>query len=229
MAGTKNTIRKTDKNNTKNKKEKKEEELPVEVVEEQLPVDEETLEDESDDKVSPSEEVGDSSEKKKRTVPTKESIMASFDEIITLVENEITNIRNTNTKTKGIKFLRTLNKKVKTLRAQSSRVIKQRNTNKTTTRNTSSGFLKPVKISKEMAKFTGWDQSELKSRVAVTKYICDYIKENNLQNPSDRRQILPDAKLQKLLKFDPKNTKEDLTYYKIQTYIKPHFMSETTA
>ena len=34
MAGTKNTIRKTDKNNTKNKKEKKEEELPVEVVEE---------------------------------------------------------------------------------------------------------------------------------------------------------------------------------------------------
>ena len=155
--------------------------------------------------------------------------MASFDEIITLVENEITNIRNTNTKTKGIKFLRTLNKKIKTLRAQSSRVIKQRNTNKTTTRNTSSGFLKPVKISKEMAKFTGWDQSELKSRVAVTKYICDYIKENNLQNPSDRRQILPDAKLQKLLKFDPKNSKEDLTYYKIQTYIKPHFMSETTA
>ena len=74
-----------------------------------------------------------------------------------------------------------------------------------------------------MAQFTGWNQKDLKSRVDVTKYICNYIKDNDLQNPSDRRQILADSKLSKLLKYDSK-TSDPLTYYKIQTYMKPHFL-----
>ena len=142
-----------------------------------------------------------------------------------MVESEITNIRENNTKTKGVKFLRTLNKRLKTLRNQSSRVIKQRNSStRKATNNTNSGFLKPVKISNEMAKFTGWNANELKSRVDVTKYICNYIKENNLQNPTDKRQILADNKLSKLLNYDPKKANEPLTYYRIQSYIKPHFL-----
>ena len=89
--------------------------------------------------------------------------------------------------------------------------------------NQNSGFLKPVKISKEMAKFTGWKSSDLKSRVQVTKYICDYIKKHDLQNPEDRREIVPDAKLRKLLDFDPKKSDQPLRYYSLQTYLKPHF------
>jgi upstream activation factor subunit UAF30 len=88
--------------------------------------------------------------------------------------------------------------------------------------NTNSGFLKKVPISKEMAKFTGWDSSELKSRVDVTKSLCNYIRENNLQNPKDRRQILPDVKLTKLLNI--KKGDPPLTYYRIQSCIKPHFI-----
>lgn len=57
-------------------------------------------------------------------------------------------------------------------------------------------FYISVKISTEMAKFTGWDKDE-------TKYLCQYIRDNNLQNPKDKRQILTDSKLQKLLRFDP--------------------------
>ena len=75
-----------------------------------------------------------------------------------------------------------------------------------------------------MAKFTGWDKDELRSRVDVTKFLCQYIRENNLQNPKDKRQILADSKLQKLLKYDPKKESDPLTYFKLQSSLKPHFV-----
>ena len=86
-----------------------------------------------------------------------------------------------------------------------------------------------MKISKEMAKFTGWNPTELKSRVDVTKYICKYIRDNNLQNPDDRRQIVADPKLSKLLEYDSKKEEKPLTYYRIQTFMKKHFITPPTA
>lgn len=166
---------------------------------------------------------------KKRVAPTRDSVLASIDDMITSVENEIATLRESKTKTKGIKFLRSLNKKLKTLKNHSSRVIKQRNTGVRKTSNVNSGFLKPVQISTEMAKFTGWNVNEPKSRVDVTKYICNYIKEHELQNPKDKRQILADSKLSKLLNYDPKKESEPLTYYRIQSYIKPHFIKTEAA
>jgi upstream activation factor subunit UAF30 len=91
------------------------------------------------------------------------------------------------------------------------------------THNQNSGFLKPVKISKELVKFTGWDPDELRSRVDVTKFICAYIKEHDLQNPEDRRQIIADAKLQKLLNYDPKKSEKPLMYYSLQSLLKGQF------
>ena len=103
--------------------------------------------------------------------------------------------------------------------------MKRRNPNRA--KNNSSGFMKPVKISKDMTKFTGWDASELKSRVDVTRYICNYVKEHDLQNPADRRQIVPDKKLRNLLKLDKAALKEEpLTYYSLQKKIQPHFLKE---
>lgn len=171
-----------------------------------------------------------SSEKYKRQAPTRDSVMASFEEIIKSIETEIDSIREGDAKTKGIKFLRSLNKKLKILRNQSARIIKQKksSTRKTTTSN-NSGFLKPVRISKEMAKFTGWGENELKSRVVVTKAICEYIKQNNLQNPQDKRQIFADAKLSKLLKYDSKKETEPLTYYALQKHLKSHFLKPEEA
>jgi upstream activation factor subunit UAF30 len=194
-------------------------------------VEEEEVEDEVEDEVEEEVEdevVADSSEdskqKTKRETPTKESIIASFEEIVSSIENEIAFLRENQTKNKGIKFLRTLNKKIKTLKNQSSRIIKQKSsTKKTVTNNVNSGFLKPVAISNEMAKFTGWDPTELKSRVDVTKFLCSYIKDNDLQNPKDRRQIFADAKLSKLLKYDSKKEEKPLTYFMIQKCLKNHF------
>ena len=158
----------------------------------------------------------------KRRSPTRESVLEDFETLIMSVDVEIQHLREGPAKTKGVKFLRSLNKNIKLLRNRTARVMKQKQkTGRTNNKN--SGFLKPVSISKEMAKFTGWDPKELRSRVEVTKYICQYIAENELQNPEDRRQIKPDVKLQKLLGYNPKKSNEPLRYYSLQTHLKHHF------
>ena len=58
------------------------------------------------------------------------------------------------------------------------------------------------------------------ARTEVTKYLTSYIKDNNLQQPEDKRKINPDKKLSKLLKL----TKDDqVTYFNLQKYMKSHF------
>jgi chromatin remodeling complex protein RSC6 len=204
----------------KGEKSSKKKEVPVE--QETVPIKEEVEEELVEEVI---EEVADETPgTKKRIIINKESIMNSFDEIISSIENEISQIRDSSNKNKGIKFLRSLNKKIKTLKTHSFKIIKTRNSSTKKSNNNNSGFLKPVKISNEMAKFTGWNANELRSRVDVTKFLCNYIKENNLQNPTDKRQIIADNKLCKLLDYDPKKMKEPLTYYRIQSYIKPHFV-----
>jgi chromatin remodeling complex protein RSC6 len=174
------------------------------------------------------ESVGDST--KKRLVPTRESVELEFDSLVTSIDEEVNRLRESPSKAKGVKFLRSINKRLKALRTHALRVAKQR---KASSRkgNTNSGFLKPVRISKELAKFTGWDHAQERSRVDVTKYICDYIKEHELQNPEDRRQIRvdEDSKLRNLLGYDSKKDKKPLTYYSLQTYLKRHFLPVETA
>jgi chromatin remodeling complex protein RSC6 len=176
------------------------------------------------------EDGGDNKEKKKRVAPTRDSVIATFDELISAIENEIEVLRDSSNKSKGIKFLRTHGKRLKTLKAQAARIISKRapGQRKSGT-NTSSGFLKPVPISKEMSKFTGWDIKEPKSRVDVTKFLCNYIRQNNLQNEKDKRQILPDTKLCKLLNYDPKTSSQPLTYFHLQSLLKSHFPKQEVA
>ena len=157
--------------------------------------------------------------KKEKELVNKKNILQEFDNIITMLNIEIQNNRENSSKTtNNVKFLRLLNKNIKSLQAQCVRVMKQKNT--IVRENNNSGFQKPVKISNELAKFAGWSENELRSRVDVTKYICDYIATNKLQNPEDKRQILPDSKLQKLLGFNPEKSEKPLYYYGIQTYLK---------
>lgn len=81
--------------------------------------------------------------------------------------------------------------------------------------NMKSGFAKPLLISNEMADFTGWSLDEYKSRNDITRFICTYIKDNNLCDDSDKRKIKPDDKLSKLL-----GTSDIITYNYIQGILK---------
>ena len=156
--------------------------------------------------------------KKEKELISRKNILDEFDLLINMLNLEIQNSRESSSKTTNVKFLRLVNKNIKSLQLQCVRVLKQKNT--TVRQNNNSGFQKPVKLSSELAKFGGWSENELKSRVDVTKYICDYIATNKLQNPEDKRQIWPDSKLQKLLGFNPEKAEKPLYYYGIQTYLK---------
>jgi len=187
----------------------------------------------SEKKVSSSEKKVSSSDKKARSrrVVTRESLEEDFNLLQKRIEDEIEKLRGSSEKVKGVKFLRSVNKLVKVIHSDSLRVLKIKpKTNRV--RSSTSGFMKPVGITPAMASFTGWDVSKLCSRVDVTKFICKYIRENNLQNSEDRRQILVDDKLKALLNYDPSSPPVDkktgkpapLTYFRLQQYIQPHFV-----
>ena len=84
-----------------------------------------------------------------------------------------------------------------------------------------SGFVKPTRISDELASFLGKDKGSEMARTEVTRDINVYIRQNALQDASNGRKINPDDKLATLLKFD--KSKDELTYFNLQKYMSCHF------
>ena len=185
------------------------------------PVQEETVQEETVQEETVQESTVQSSSETKSSPLTRDDVLREFDTLVDDVTKELTNKELSKY---CVRYLKNLNKSLKSLKTKVSKVTKNRKVVRKLN-NTNSGFLKPVKISKELAKFTGWDVNEEKSRVDVTKYICNYIKDNNLQNPEDRRQIQveKDPKFKKLLEFD--SNSGTLTYYSLQTFLKKHFIT----
>jgi chromatin remodeling complex protein RSC6 len=65
-----------------------------------------------------------------------------------------------------------------------------------------SAFMKPVEVSEALAEIVG---SQPIPRTEVTKLVWDYIKKHKLQDPKDKRTIVPDAKLGKVIGTKPIN------------------------
>jgi chromatin remodeling complex protein RSC6 len=183
----------------------------------------ETVKEETVKEVVKEEEA--SVEPKQRRQVNRDEVEKSFDGLLASLDEEIENLRKNDdkNKSKGVRFLRSVAKTVRQLRSDSLRLatkkVRRQSTAKSGAGN--SGFMKPVKISKDMQKFTGLKEDQLVSRVDVTKSICQYVKTNNLQNEADRRQFTPDAALAKLL-----GTSTPLTYYALQQHIQPHFIKD---
>ena len=104
--------------------------------------------------------------------------------------------------------------------ARMSKIIKSAKKKKSVKSNKVSGFEKPTPISDELAKFVGEPTGTLMARTAISKKIHEYVKSNNLQDEKNRRIIVPDAKLKKLLKTGPNDT---LSYFNLQRFLKVHF------
>ncbi|KAI8031331.1 Upstream activation factor subunit spp27 [Camellia lanceoleosa] len=80
-----------------------------------------------------------------------------------------------------------------------------------------SGFLAPLPLSDALVKFLGTGESSL-SRSEVVKRIWQYIKQNNLQDPSDKRRIISDEKLRELFDVDSFNG------FTVSKLLTTHFM-----
>jgi len=84
------------------------------------------------------------------------------------------------------------------------------------------GFAVPSTTSDEMCVFMGVAPGTNISRTDVTKRLTEYIKEKNLQNPKNKRQIIPDETFLNILGKEAKDV--FLTHFTMQKYLNHHFL-----
>ena len=89
-----------------------------------------------------------------------------------------------------------------------------------------SGITKPVAISEELSLFLGVQPGTLVPRNEVTKGVSEYIRTHELFDPANRQRFLLDLKPEglKLKKLLGEPT-EGVTYFNLQRYLKPHYLS----
>ena len=122
-------------------------------------------------------------------------------------------------------LITTLKSEYKVLEKQWSRELKSANKLSVKRKRKSgnrapSGFVKPTRISDELATFLEKPIGSEMARTEVTRDINKYIRTNALQDKENGRHINPDDKLSALLKI---NKGEELTYFNLQRYMSPHF------
>jgi chromatin remodeling complex protein RSC6 len=83
-----------------------------------------------------------------------------------------------------------------------------------------SGFVKPTKISDELALFLNKPAGTEMARTEVTREINLYIRANKLQDTTNGRKINADKKLSELLQLP---SEDELTYFNLQKYMSVHF------
>ena len=123
------------------------------------------------------------------------------------------------------------------LKEASKRSRKKRVRDENSTRKPS-GFASPVVVSDELYSFLesfGVKKGDPIARTDVTRYVTTYIKDKDLQNPENRREIVPDTVLDRLFgpameHKDPNDATSPLvyTYLKLQRYLSQHFPKKAT-
>lgn len=166
-------------------------------------------------------ENGDAEEPRK--VVNGESVQKDMEELINYCTEQLA----AEIDKKASKIVRAIASKLRRLRGDMARVIKKSTKSsapKDASKLSNSGLMKPVAISAELAAFMKVPTGTLQSRVAVTNAICAHIKVNNLQNPANKREILPDTALINLLAYTGDKAQTKLTYFYIQQLIQQHFV-----
>jgi chromatin remodeling complex protein RSC6 len=88
-------------------------------------------------------------------------------------------------------------------------------------RRANNAFLKPRALSPELCAFLGIPAGSQRSQTEVTKFVSQYVKSHSCFDPANKRRIIPDGALSKLLKV---TDKDSVTYLNLQTHLKAHFV-----
>lgn len=113
--------------------------------------------------------------------------------------------------------LRTLTKEYDRMK----KLVEKTERKRANARSNPNGFAKPSKITDELCDFLGVAKGTEMSRTDVTRKVNAYIKEHNLNKPENRRIILPDSKLRKILAVKPE---EEVSYFSLQKYLSRCFI-----
>ena len=142
---------------------------------------------------------------------TKETVLSELDETITKLDVKIEKLKKTMGGQSGSRFLRGLRNRLVKIRRNAKRMKRRRTCTPTST---------VYEVSDELAKFLKLDEpqiSRLNLQWAISAYIhiaddekregilsWKHLNPNNrdLRNPENRKIVLPDAKLSKLLRYD---------------------------
>lgn len=159
--------------------------------------------------------------KKTETAPAPAAPAATETAPLTVEADEFATVLETlENVQKQVKNLVTI---VKNLKKENEKLKRQssRKTKKTPSApRAPSGFAKPSLLSDELCGFLGLPNGTSMSRTDVTSKVNEYIKAHKLQDEKDKRNIVPDAKLSKILNLG----KEDkLTYFNLQKFMKHHY------
>jgi len=154
---------------------------------------------------------------KEKRVVTIDTINNSFQTIIEQLTVEFKNEKDKG-RSENIKNLRRYIKQLEQLQSDVKKITKQ----KKVCNNQNSGFMKPVKISNDLANFLDLPVGSYISRAQCNKKIQEYIISKKLQNQSYKREILPDKSLTQLLRYNPE-MHGPLYYTVIQKLIQVHF------
>lgn len=163
--------------------------------------------------------------------PIEDQVVATTEEVNTIVATDVTSGVSANFSEfyvrlqKLISEFGSLRTDLKMLEKRTMKELKVVNkiNNKRKKKGTArapSGFVKPTKISDELATFLGRPFGSEMARTDVTREINAYIRAHSLQDKTNGRKIIPDSELAKLLKV---TDNDELTYFNLQRYMSPHF------
>lgn len=141
------------------------------------------------------------------------SVAAKMTDISATIQQVVSHLASLKAKYKALE--KTVTRELKAAQKSSSRKSKRSGNRQP------SGFVKPTKISEELATFLQKPLGTEMARTSVSKEINQYIRTNSLQDKANGRKINPDAKLTELLKLQPT---DELTYFNLQRYMKGHFI-----
>ena len=120
----------------------------------------------------------------------------------------------------------------KTLEKDFNHIVKllaKKNKNKSNENRALTGFAMPIYLTDEMHDFLK-ENTEMKlekgqkvHRIAVTRMLNKYIKDQGLRKEEDKRFIDPNITLHRLFRS---TEKDEVSYFNLQKYIKHHFIKE---
>lgn len=170
--------------------------------------------------------------KKSRKRPTADDHLQHYNDLLAYLNSEID--RKSRNMEAGIRTLRKARKQLLTMRKELPKIKFTKKSFAPATKRTPTGIITPLPISMELAEFLQVPSDTLVSRLDANRAVCVYCnlkddegreetlrwsylntERRNLQDPKDRRYILPDEKLATLLDYDSyKKSVEDGDVYR---------------